>query len=85
LWATAISAGESPNGAWVDGVLIITGGGQDVLALDPLDGTELWRVPVGSAVRAPAIIGGYIVLGTDAGTLLSLGDQESMQPIPSSP
>jgi len=56
--------------------LIITGAAHDVLARDPIDGAELWRVPVGGAARAPAIIEGRIVLGTDTGTLLSLGDQE---------
>jgi len=76
LWSTAISAGESPNGAWLDGTLIITGGGQSVFALDSLDGAELWRFPVGAAARAPAIVDGHIVLGTEMGTLLSLGDPE---------
>ncbi len=72
LWTSALEPGESPNGALVDDILVITGSGQAVLALDPEDGQELWRLSLGASARAPAIIDGRIVVGTDAGTLLSL-------------
>lgn len=73
LWASAIEPGESPNGAWVEGVLYVTGSGGDLSALAADDGTALWRLPLGVATRAPAIIDGRIIVGTDVGTLLSLG------------
>lgn len=73
LWTAAVDPGESPNGAWVDGVLYLTGGGQDIVAMAAEDGSELWRVPLATDARAPAIVDGRIVLGTEAGTLVSLG------------
>jgi eukaryotic-like serine/threonine-protein kinase len=75
LWESTLEPGESPNGAWVDDLLVVTGSGQAVLALDPTDGDILWRVPLGASARAPAIINGSIVVGTDTGTLLSLSDE----------
>jgi outer membrane protein assembly factor BamB len=77
VWTALTAPGESPNGGLVDGVLYLTGAGSDVVAIDA-EGRERWRVTLeqGSA-RAPAIVGGRIIMATDRGMIVSLADAAS--------
>lgn len=57
----------------VDNVLYLVGNDGPATAIDAATGKSLWSVPVQGVPFAPAVVDGYLLVGTDVGTLYAIG------------
>jgi outer membrane protein assembly factor BamB len=73
-WTAATDGALGTLGVWVDGVFYTSSNGHSVYAFDAASGTQRWRIDVAGSPTQPAIVGGRVVLGTNLGRVISIGD-----------
>ena len=59
--------------AIVGDVLYLVGNDGPATAIDTATGKALWTVPVKGVPYAPAVVDGYLLVGTDIGNLYAIG------------
>jgi outer membrane protein assembly factor BamB len=59
--------------AIVGNVVYVVGNDGPVEAIDATTGAPLWSVPIKGIPYAPTVVDGYLIVGTDVGTLYAIG------------
>ena len=72
-WSVTRNAELEALPAVVDGVVYIVGNGGPAEALDATTGASMWSVPIQGIPFAPAVVDGYLLVGTSLGTLYAIG------------
>ena len=60
--------------AIADGMLYFGSMDQNLYAVDPQNGQEIWRLPLGSSVSSPVIYDGSLYVGTESGLVYAISD-----------
>ena len=71
-WTAGINSTQSPNGAVVDGVLLIASDDRRIHAFDIASRAPLWQVPVRGVPGPPAVVDGRLFVTTGAGQIVCL-------------
>jgi outer membrane protein assembly factor BamB len=72
-WSLDVHAELEALPAIVDDRVYVVGRGGPATAVDATTGRLLWEVPIEGAPFAPAVVGGYLIVGTDVGILYAIG------------
>jgi outer membrane protein assembly factor BamB len=59
--------------AIVGNVVYVVGNDGPVEAIEATTGASLWSVPIKGIPYAPTVVDGYLIVGTDVGTLYAIG------------
>jgi eukaryotic-like serine/threonine-protein kinase len=60
-----------------DGILYTAGNDGTALAIDTATGETAWTLPISGIAWAPTVTGGYVLIGTNLGTLYAIGGSGS--------
>jgi outer membrane protein assembly factor BamB len=75
-WSVAIYGVLEAVPVVTDGVVYVAANDRAVIALDATTGDELWRVAIGGVPWSPAVTGGFLLIGTNAGILYAIGSPD---------
>jgi eukaryotic-like serine/threonine-protein kinase len=73
IWSTTTEQVDEAVAAVVDGIVYVAGNGGAMNALDATTGAIRWSVAYRGIPYGPTVVGGYVLVGTDAGTLVAIG------------
>lgn len=73
IWTTATEQVDEAVAAVADGLVFVAGDGGAMNALDAGTGAIRWTVPYRGIPYGPTVVGGYVLVGTDLGTLVAIG------------
>lgn len=73
IWTAPTEQVDEAVPAVVEGLVFVAGNGGALNALDASTGAIRWTVPYRGVPYGPIVVGGYVVVGTDIGTLYAIG------------
>ena len=73
IWSTATEQVDEAVPAVVDGLVYVAGNGGAMNVLDAATGAIRWTVAYRGVPYGPTVVGGYVLVGTDLGTLIAIG------------
>lgn len=73
LWSTELGNEVEALPSVVDGVLYTAANDHGAVALNAATGEVLWEVPIRGVPWAPTVTGGFMLIGTDGGTVYGIG------------
>lgn len=73
VWTTETTQVNEAVAAVADGLIFVAGNGGAMNALDATTGAIIWSVPYRGVPYGPTVVGGYVLVGTDTGTLVAIG------------
>lgn len=73
IWSTTTDQVDEAVAAVADGIVYVAGNGGAMNALDAATGAIRWSVAYRGIPYGPTVVGGYVLVGTDAGTLVAIG------------
>lgn len=73
IWTTPTEQLNEAVAAVADGQVFVAGQGGAMNALDSSTGAIRWSVPYRGTPYGPTVVDGYVLVGTDLGTLMAIG------------
>jgi outer membrane protein assembly factor BamB len=73
IWTSTTDELNEAVAAVADGLVIVAGNGGAIHALDAATGAIEWTVPYRGTPYGPIVVGGYVLVGTNLGTLIAIG------------
>lgn len=73
IWSTTTEQVDEAVPAVADGIIYVAGNGGAMNALDATTGAIRWSVAYRGIPYGPTVVGGYVLVGTDLGTLSAIG------------
>lgn len=72
IWSTTTEQVDEAVPAVVDGLVYVAGNGGAMNALDAATGAIRWSVAYRGVPYGPTVVGGFVLVGTDLGTLIAI-------------